>query len=215
MTPMEDWMMRTTAPYMRADEKILWMGNFQKGGGRKADRQIRKEGIQIFYLCFNILCSLLFYLIGKRILSENLSMQKLWMVLFPIFLIASITLTCVIYRTNASASKNWYMITDRQVLIWVNTNPGIIADQLVEMTDVIVIMGENHIGRIDYRVNGKVVYDKVGDNFAGNKGYWTKWQIYAPKCNFHNLCGIEKPEEVATILNRAIREAKWKSNDCI
>ncbi len=49
MIPMEDQMLRATAPYMRADERILWMGSFQKGGGKKADRWIKKEGIQLFF----------------------------------------------------------------------------------------------------------------------------------------------------------------------
>lgn len=211
MTPMEDWMLRTTAPYMRADEQILWMGSFQKGGGRKADRQIKKEAIQLIFLLLHIFYFLLFYFMGKHVLYGAVGARKLWMGFCIIFLIASIIFSCVTYHSNASASKNWYMITDRQVLIWVNTycaGRKIIADQLSELTDITVTMGENHIGRIDYKINGIIVYDKVSSNLAGNRGYWTKWVIYLPKCNFHNLCGIANPEEVAALLNNAICRAK-------
>lgn len=204
MTPMEDWMLRDTAPYMHTDERILWMGSFQRGGGRKADRWIKKEGIQLFLILWELFSFFVLYLIGKRIVSGDAIMQSLWLGFILILVIAFVIINYVTYRSKTSGSKNWYMITERQVLIWFSNNRRVIADQLVELTDVAVTMGKNHIGKIDYRVNGKILYDKVSSSLVEmkNEKMWVKWQIYAPRCNFHNLCGIANPEEVAALLKR-------------
>lgn len=213
MTPMEDWMLRATAPYMRADEQILWMGSFQKGGGKKADRWVEKEEIQLFLVLWDLAILLLMYFVGRHVIGENTVMQRIWLGMVFVLFIASVLMDYMTYRSKTSGSKNWYMITERQVLIWCSTTQQVIADQLVELTDVTVTMGENHIGKIDYRINGKIVYDKVSSSLVAGKndGFWAKWQIYAPKCNFHNLCGIANPEEVAATLEHAIQEAKRNS----
>ncbi|WP_298483749.1 hypothetical protein [uncultured Ruminococcus sp.] len=197
---------------VRMNEFCGWVV-FRKAAVKRLTAGSKKKESSCFFVLWDIVILLLMYFIGRHVIGENTVMQRIWLGMIFVFLIASVLMDYMIYRSRTSGSKNWYMITERQLFIWRSATRQIIADQLVELTDITVTMGENHIGRIDYRINGKIVYDKVrGSLVAGKQDeFWVKWQLYAPKCNFHNLCGIENPEEVAAILGRAIREAKRNS----
>lgn len=195
---LQDHILRTTAPYMRADEQILWMGHFQKGGGWKADRHIKIQGAFVWFYTLSLLfaCAFLGWMVHISSLGCLPGIFVLLMLCF---------LEPWLEHQLVKASGSWYLLTNRQLFIWVENNRRLIVDPLRDLSGITVTMGKNGIGRIDYEIGGEIVLDKVDYSISGQK-VWL--QICAPRCNFHCLCGIPQPEQLADQLKHAVREVR-------